>query len=194
MMIIRTTASLAKRMKIKLGSTDQKSSTKMGDWYALDCVVARKQFIMCVSSLTRLVVVLEAAPYAQFPERICDAVTEVLKAIGVNNFSIKEERNQMYEFSLAKTDNKSILGTMNDYRYQLESWHQADRMNLNDTLAMSIYLSETPSLVLPDTWPTDAALKCFGQSPPKKSSNLLKEGNQVSKPLEILKPKLHIIR
>ena len=133
-MIIRPTASLAKRMKIKLMPTDQKSTTRLGDWYAVDFVLNRKQFILCVSSESRLAVVMEAAPYAMFPNRLCDAVTEVIRAIGLKETFIQEERCQMDEYVLAKTQNKSILGSMNDYRVQLEALDHTDRLSYNDTL------------------------------------------------------------
>jgi hypothetical protein len=170
MMIIRPTASLAKRMKVKPPSNEAESTTCLGDWYTIDIVLDRKQFIMCVSSKPRLAVILEAAPYATFPDRLSDAVTELLKAIGVTDANIQNERSQMDQFVLAKTINKSILGTLNDYRQQLEAVVHYDRLDLNDTLKLSLYLSKTISLALPEGYPRDAALKLFGQEPPRPGS------------------------
>ncbi|MBK8202510.1 MAG: hypothetical protein IPK68_09440 [Bdellovibrionales bacterium] len=194
MIIIRPTASLAKRMKIKLQSTDLKSTTKLADWYALDLVLDRKQLILCVSSVSRLAVIMEAAPYATFPQRLCDLVTEVLRAIGVNESSIQEERIQMDEIQLAKTENKSILGSMNEYRFQLEAWNQMGRMNLSDTLEMSMYLSKMISLVLPDGYPKYAALKCFGQEPPPRPQRPIESEVTAVKPVEMARPKLYIVK
>ncbi|MBK8202501.1 MAG: hypothetical protein IPK68_09385 [Bdellovibrionales bacterium] len=193
MIIIRPTSSLAKRMKVKIQSTDLKSTTKLADWYALDLVLDRKQFILCVSSISRLAVIMDAAPYATFPRRLCDAVTEVLRVIGVDESSIQEERVQMDEIQLAKTENKSILGSMNEYRFQLEAWNQMGRMNLSDTLEMSMYLSKMISLVLPDGYPQYAALKCFGQVPPPRPQRSL-ESEVVAKPVEMARPKLYIVK
>lgn len=194
MIIIRPTASLAKRMKVKLLPTDGKSTTKLADWYALDLVLDRKQFILCVSSNSRLGVVMDAAPYATFPQRLCDSVSEVLRAIGVNETSIQEERVEMDKIHLAKTENKSILGSMNEYRFQLEAWSQMGRMNLNDTLGMSMHLSRMISLILPDGYPKYAALKCFGQDPPPRDQRLVASEVATEKPVEMARPKLYIVK
>lgn len=189
MIVIRPTASLAKRMKLKLTSTDQKSESQLGDWYAVDFILSRRQFILCVSSLPRLAVVMEAAPYATFPERLCDAVTEVLKSIGVSEGNVQAERIKMDRFTIAKTENKSILGTLNDYRFQLEASDQMGRLDLSDTLKMSLYLSKTISLVLPEGYPRDAALKIFGQEIPSRPRQI-----EVVKPVASVKPKLYIVK
>jgi hypothetical protein len=123
MIIIRPTTSLAKRMKERLQHTEVQSTAAMGDWYANDIVLNRKQFILCVSSRSRLAVVMDAAPYATFPDRLTDAVSEVLRAIGVDEGKIQEERNHMQEFVLAKTVNKSILGSLNEDKFQLEAFN-----------------------------------------------------------------------
>ncbi len=194
MIIIRPTASLAKRMKVKLQPTDLKSTTKLADWYALDLVLDRKQFILCVSSISRLGVVMDAAPYATFPQRLCEAVTEVLRAIGVNENSIQEERTQMDEIQLAKTENKSILGSMNEYRFQLDAWNHMGRMNLNNTLEMSKHLSKIISLVLPDGYPKYAALRCFGQEPPSIPQRPVEADVRSVTPVDVVKPKLYIVK
>lgn len=191
MLVLRPTASLAKRMKVKLQPSDQSSSTRLGDWYALDIVLSRKQFILCVSSKSRLAVVLEAAPYATLPGRVSDAVTEVLKEIGVNEALIQEERAEMEQVILAKTLNKSILGTMNDYRFQLEWADQADKFSLEDTLKMSMYLSKTISLALPEAYPRYAALKLFGQEPLKSKAV---NPAIVQKPTEQQRPRLYVVK
>lgn len=191
MIIIRPTVNLAKRMKIKLQPTTDKSDSLLGDWYAIDLVLNRKQFILCVSSLSRLAVVMEAAPYANFPERLCDAVAEVLRAIGVEESSIQTERSRMDKFTLAKTENKSILGTINEYRFQLDHIDRLGRLDLNDTLKMSLSLSKMISLVLPDGYPRDATLKLFGQNPPAKMQKAI----ELVKPAEMTtRPKLYLVK
>ncbi|MCE3011092.1 MAG: hypothetical protein LW875_10820 [Proteobacteria bacterium] len=191
MVILRPTASLAKRMKVKLQPSDQSSSTRLGDWYALDIVLSRKQFILCVSSKSRLAVVLEAAPYATLPDRLSDAVTEVLREIGVSEGMIQEERAEMAQVVLAKTLNKSILGTMNDYRFQLEWADQVDKFRLEETLKMSMYLGKIISLALPEGYPRDAALKLFGQEPLKSK---VVNPAEVEKPTELQRPRLYVVK
>ncbi|MBX9768718.1 MAG: hypothetical protein K2X47_15705 [Bdellovibrionales bacterium] len=69
-----------------------------------------------------------------------DAVSEVLKEIGVEEGKIQEERVQMNKVKLAKTINKSILGSLNEYKFELEVFCQMRRLHFNDPLEMSISL------------------------------------------------------
>lgn len=161
MVIIRPTASLAKRMRVKLAPTDVESTTRLGDWYAMDIVLSKKQFVLCVSSTSRLSVVLEAAPYASFPKRLPAALSAVLRSIGVSESDSTDEINRMSDVVLAKTVDRSIIGSMNEHRFQLQASNDIGRLNLDDPFAMSLYLGRVISLVLPEGYPYEAALKRF---------------------------------
>lgn len=170
MIVIRPTASLAKRMKVKINSSELKSDTILGDWFALDFVLSRRQFIMCVSQKSRLAVIMNAAPYVSLSNRIPNAICEVLKLIGVTESNIESELLKMNHVILAKTDDKSILGTMNDYRSQLEYNNDVGKLDLSDPIKMSLHLSKIISLALPEGYPLDTTLKRFGQEIPKGRS------------------------
>lgn len=169
MVIIRPTASLAKRMRVKLESAPAPSSTtRLGDWYALDVVLHRRQFILAVNSESRTAVVIPAAPYASFPARLPGAIAEVLGEMGVKPESIQNELEEMIEVALAKTDNRSVVGTLKDYRKHLEFMADAGRLNMHSPIDMSLRLCGIPSLVMPGTWPQDVTLKLFEQPPSNK--------------------------
>lgn len=166
MVIIRPTASLARRMRVKTPSAaSATSTTRLGDWYAVDLVLARRQFILAVNSGSRIAAVVPAAPYASFPERLPAAVREILSAMQVSPENIRAEIAEMSEFTLAKTDNRSIVGTMNDYRKHLELMVGIGRLNIHSPIDMSLRMCGTPSLVMPGTWPQDVTLTLFEQPP-----------------------------
>lgn len=96
----------------------------------------------------------------------------------------------MESFLLAKTANKSILGTLNEYRFQLEYLAKAGRLNLDSTLEISLWLSKTISLVLPEGYPRDAALKIFGQELPARKQRMT-VGEEI---IEFSKPKLYLVK
>jgi hypothetical protein len=150
-------------MKVKIQANGDQSTTCLGDWYAMDIILDRKQFVICVSSGPRLAVILVAAPYASIPNRVCEAVAELLTAIGISEANIQLERDKMNQVVLAKTMSKSILGTLNEYRHQLEALMHSDRVGKDEALKMSLYLSEIVSLALPEVYPRRAAFKLFGQ-------------------------------
>jgi len=164
MIIIRPTGDLAKRMKIKLTNANERSSTLLGDWYALDFVLDRQQYILNVSENGRLPLVLKAAPYANFPERIPPALADLLYGIGVPREKAQQEISKMEDAILAKTVNRSVLGSMNECRFSLQAHAQMGRLQ-RDPLRMSLWLADLISLVLPDYTPKDTVLKIFGEPP-----------------------------
>lgn len=164
MIVIRPTGDLAKRMKIKLTATNERSSTLLGDWYALDLVLDRQQYILCLSENGRLPLVLKAAPYANFPERLPSAVTDLLIGIGVPHEKAQQEVAKMDTAILAKTVNRSVLGSLNECRFSLQAHAQTGRLQ-HDPPKMSLWLADLISLVLPDYTPKDTVLKIFGEPP-----------------------------
>lgn len=150
-------------MRVDLEPSSARSTTRLGDWYAADLVLSRRQFILAVNSASRLAVVLAAAPYASFQYRLPDAVAAALDAMGVKKDAIEGEIQEMRDVVLSKTANRSIIGTLNDYRKNMEFMASIDRLKIDDLLGLSLKMSGTPSLVMPGTWPQDVTLRLFGQ-------------------------------
>lgn len=171
MVVIRPTLSLAKHMKIKVEPTDAESTTRLGDWYATDVVFERKQLVLLVSSTTRLGILMKAAPYITFPERFPDVLSRFLLAIGITGENIEAEIDLMKEIRLAKAVNRSITGTMNDYSKHLRFVSGSSRLKSTDPHFVSLWISETPSLVMEPSFPKDAALKVFDQVAPAVGSH-----------------------
>lgn len=168
MLVIRPTASLAKRMKVKLDPSLKESTTVLGDWYAIDMVLNRRQFILCVSSKSRMGIVINAAPYVDFPNRLIQVIPQMLRSFEVPREKIDEESKAMQELGLAKTIDKSILGTLNDYRRHFEYMAAYGDIDLENLLKLSLKITATPSLVMPGTWPQEVTLSLFDQPPMKK--------------------------
>lgn len=172
MVIIRPTASLAKRMKVKIEPSEEKSTTLLGDWLANDFVMNRKQYILCMSTESRLSIVMQAAPYSKFPYRLENDLHVVLRELGVEKEIIDSETNEMSDFTLAKTNNRSILGTMKEFKEDLLVHCQLGRLDLDDTIGMSLRLCRNITLTLPEAYPYEAALKLLG-SPVQKAGKIL---------------------
>ncbi len=169
MMIIRPTASLAKRLKLKLAATSEKSTTALGDWYCNNVILGRRHFILGVSSASRIAVLIEAAPYAAFPARMSAAINELALAIGIHKVALELEVSEMSTSAFAKTEDRSIIGSMNDYRRHLEYMSAAHALDLKNLLSVSLRLSSIPCLVMKPSFPQDAAFLRFGQAPKRKS-------------------------
>ncbi len=162
MLIIRPTASLARRLGIRVHPTAETSSTVLGDWYANTVTIERKPFILCVSSKTRLPVILPAAPFASFAERLPQALGALLIQLGIPSRSVVDELARMAEVTFAKTDSKSLLGTMNEYKLHAQWDVEDDGYAPGDEMRIAFRLSEMPSSGMSEVWPQDAVYKAFG--------------------------------
>lgn len=165
MIVVRPTLSLAKRMREKISECTEKSKSILGDWYAIELVFERKQFVFCMSEHGRLPVALQAAPYASFPERLPKLVFEILIGIGVPKKLAENECGKMGEYKLGKTDNRSVLGTMKQMRIDLDYFDPPGRAIPIDPLGLSLELCDFGTMSLPEFTPQRATRKLFGLEP-----------------------------
>lgn len=162
MVVLRPTARLAAKLRMRLAEFNHPSTTRLGDWYATDLNLGRRRLVVCVSELSRLAVVLEAAPYATIPERLPPALGRVLHWIGVEQPTIEREIAAMGTIAIAKTCNRSVLGTINEFVHYLRCMH-ANRPVPPDPFLLSAELSEFVCMPLEDTYPKDAAFRLFSE-------------------------------
>lgn len=162
MLIVRPTHKLAKRMKIKLPLNSSNSTGKLGDWYCADIQLSKRQFILAVSGTTRLAVLMTAAPYSDFPARLPLAIAQVLKAFKIPQGIIDQEISSADEIALGKTDNRSVLGSLNDYCSNLRFLADSGQLDLSNLINVSAWLSSIPSLVMEAVFPYEATRELFG--------------------------------
>jgi hypothetical protein len=160
MVIFRPTLGLAVKMRIKTAATNQQSDTRLGDWYAKDVILGKRRLVLCVSDLSRLAVVLDAAPYASIPERLPPAVGALLERIGPPREAIEREVAAMRTISIAKTNSRSVLGSLNEYEWMLRCRCESElHAGPADLLMLSLWLSDTVTSALPDLSPGVAAMR-----------------------------------
>jgi hypothetical protein len=172
MFVIRPTKSLGKKMGQKLADTSLTSTTRLGDWYSTDLVLNRRQFVLSVSDKTRIAVLTKAAPYSTFPKRLPSAISEVLLALGISAENVASEMKEMNEIHLAKTESRSIIGSMVDYNKHLQFAAEARRFNLEDRVTVSLWLSAVPSLVMQEVFPDKATFTAFEQPPVERRQKM----------------------
>lgn len=121
---------------------------------------------------------MKVAPYAEFPKRLGDAVGEVLLLIGIPEEKAHKEWIAMQEFSLGKTDNRSVLGTLKQFILDLEYSFPRAPTNLDVPVSLSLLLADSGSLVIPEFTPREAVRKLFGQEPARKPGLRLLTGGK----------------
>lgn len=139
--ILHCTKKLLDRIKPSAMSSDCASSTILGNWYAT-ALFWKPQVALLVNERTLLPVLMPLAPATDLATRFPSYLDNVLAADGMQQQFIEQELAQMTAVQYAKTSNRSVVGTMNQFSYLAERYR--DYLETNDLLELSIKLSETP--------------------------------------------------
>jgi hypothetical protein len=120
MTALRCTAKLLKAMKARPVANPAQATNKLGEWTANLIRVGRIQLVLAVSEPTRLGIVIGAAPYATIPFRLQHNVFKTLLFIGVPADLAAGEAEAMAPIEIAATNSRSVLGTLNQFMFQIE--------------------------------------------------------------------------
>ena len=99
-----------------------RSTGVLGDWYANLFIARRQHLVLAVSGRTLLPVLLPAPPYKTLCPRLAEDVAGVLRQLGVGQSGIAAEAGAMQDWVLAPTNDRRVLGSMNDFANMLESY------------------------------------------------------------------------
>ncbi len=141
MMIVRATRKLLDR--IGPGeSNDAESTTLLGDWYATALPWRPRQVALFMSDRTLLPVAMPLAPAATLLARFPDHLAEVLTALRVPADVIDHELAEMQSSALTTTNNRSRVGSLNEFVFLADA-HRHSQREL-DLLDLSLRLSRVP--------------------------------------------------
>ena len=161
MTALRCTAKLLKAMKTRPVANPAPATNRLGDWTANRIRVSHIQLVLAVNDATRLGVVVDAAPYAGVPERITTQIFRVLVEISVPGDMAAAEAEATRSFEIAATASKSVLGTLNQFAFLVESdlYHG----KASSALELSLRLADTPIIKPKDIgFPLDRVRERFG--------------------------------
>lgn len=112
----------------------------LGQWYATD-LRWRPQVALLVNETTLLPVLMPLAPSATLPGRAAEEIATVLAAHGAPDPIIDTEREQMREWRVGPTANRSVVGIMNEFAALADAGRPDTRPDL---LTMSMRLARVP--------------------------------------------------
>ena len=160
MVVLRCTRKLLLRLKRPEVSAHIVSSTRLGDWYGNILQIGHRQHLLFISERSRLPVVIpirEAKRLeAVFPNAVCD----VLAAAGIGAEDIADERSRMSEISFGRTNNRSLLGTLNDFAFMAQRGN-ANRDEPESPEELMRFLAQTPILPLKGASPIELTHAAF---------------------------------
>jgi hypothetical protein len=160
MVILRCTQKLLVRLKRTGEMSPADSTTTLGDWCGNILHIGRRQHLLFISERSRLPVIIpirEAKHLeAVFPQAVCD----VLAAAGVGVADIDGERAKMSEIVFARTNNRSLLGTLNDFAFMAQHGN-ANRAEPESPEELMRFLAQTPILPLNGASPIELMRAAF---------------------------------
>jgi hypothetical protein len=119
MLVLRCTRKLLNRLHLKPDGVEAASTTVLGDWYATVLVLRPAHLVLLVNVPTRLPVVLPAREISTLLDRIPDAVMKTLVDLGAPLSLAEKEGAAMREIQCATTRDRSVLGAMNEFVFQI---------------------------------------------------------------------------
>lgn len=160
MVVLRCTQKLLARLNRPVAVAPIASTTRLGDWYGNELRLGRQLLLLFVSGRTRLAVLVPALKSRRLPTVLADAVSDRLAALGVSAAHIEQERRRMSEVVFAGTDDRSVLGTMNDYAFMAREIH-AQGGAPEPLEELMEFLARTPILALEGVRPVDMVREAF---------------------------------
>lgn len=139
MLIVRGTKKLRDRMKgAPAADSDDESTTVLGDWF-VNALFWKPQVALLLNSRTFLPVYVPLAPAKTLLDRIPDAIESALRAQGAPEETIAAERSAMSEVRLAPTNDRTVVGVMNEFAYLGEVFTTNSDLDLE---ALSMRMSD----------------------------------------------------
>lgn len=117
------------------------ATTRLGNWYATG-LMWRPQVGLFVNEQTLLPVLMPFAPATTVLVRFRAAVGEVLAAHGVPPEFNAAEVGEMVECRLVRTENRRVLGVMNEFAFLGDAYRS--RTSELDLVTLSLRLADTP--------------------------------------------------
>jgi hypothetical protein len=117
------------------------ASTVLGNWYAT-VLFWKPQVALLVNERTLLPALLPLAPASSLPERVGAELRRVLAAHGIDPSFIEREVFAMAEVVVAKTSNRSVVGTKNEFVFEASVYRESS--TATDLLGLAMRLAETP--------------------------------------------------
>lgn len=142
MVIIHGTRKFLDRVGAPTVEPETNSTTILGSWFAT-VMFWKPQVALFVNENTLLPLLMLFAPAATVLDRFPTALAATLHAHGVAQPIIDHETSQVADAQLAKTNNRSVLGVMNEF-VSLAEWRQDEVDGPEDLIELSVDLAEVP--------------------------------------------------
>jgi hypothetical protein len=136
MLVVRGTKKLRDRVKTSV-TEEARSTGILGDWFAT-ALFWRPQVALVVNARTFLPIFMPLAPAPKLLDRLPDEIARVLDLHGIDHAVIDAERSHMADVAFAPTNDRSVVGVMNEFAFLGEHFFDGD------LTALTLRMAETP--------------------------------------------------
>ena len=150
-------------MNVRPDPAPSAPTTRLGDWYCNLLPLKVGEYVLCVSGRTLLPVVLPVSALKNLPQELAAGVSAVLGRLGrlgVEKTLIEQERFAMAKWTFGQTDNRRVLGTMNEFAFATDIRLEEEKVRLID---LALWLSETPCAAIDEVFPDKATQGLFAE-------------------------------
>jgi len=159
MVNLRCTKKLLTKLRVSELEDENVSTNILGTWYANYFNISRVQYVIFMNEQTALSVVIPTKEISTLISRFLLELHRLLEVLGINEQFINYELEQMKIVKFGRTNNRSLLGNMNDLTNGVFGWfcspHETDLLKLN------IFLSDYIVGPNPYKFPKEEAIKIF---------------------------------
>jgi hypothetical protein len=104
-----------KRMEISNPGEPPPPENVLGDWFANIIYTRQGHYVLLVSEKSLLPILTTARELDNLEQRFLNQLADVLSALGVRPELVDRELSRMTPMYYGRTNNWSVLGTMNDF-------------------------------------------------------------------------------
>ncbi len=166
MYAIRCTQKLLRRSSIHLGDdgpSAPRTTTALGDWFAMPFNVGRHRLVLCTSERSLLTVVVARKNLPALPDRLAHAALMLLHDIGVPAWDAGRELKEMAAARFARTNSRTVLGSMNEFSF-MAPWYLNDPGLSGGLAELAFRLADTPCGPLDGERPRDVARRLLSEA------------------------------
>ena len=162
MITICCTSRLLKRTGFPAETLVPEPTSALGNWYANILFFHHRQALLFVSERSRLGVVTPAKEIRSLSNRLTEHLPVLLKRLNAKPEWIQEGNRKRADVRYAAPASRSVLGTMNDYKIQIEALLEEDREA--SEIAIAFHLRSTPIGPLQYKSPEEVTLQLLKSS------------------------------
>jgi hypothetical protein len=159
MAILRCTKKLLNELKIK-SPAETNDTSELGSWHANLLRIDRRKCVLFTHDTTLYSFLVPGLRKPQFQNFRDVFGQNLFKRLRLENFSqeyIEVVLDEHLDISISKTNNRSVLGSMNDLAYQIRyKISSGGGLNYMDLDKMNHYLNRIPMGAIEETYSIDA--------------------------------------